>query len=152
MVGLALKIGVRHDCGRVADEVAAKDAELTFAWREATGSATRIMETSIRDAIPKKTRKTEKTIRSEMLPTPNGGRGQVHTDDPVASYIEHGTRPHVIRPKDAAALHFFIGPREIFATEVHHPGTEPHPFFEQGGLTAKDAIEETYEEAVRGIS
>lgn len=46
---------------------------------------------------------------------------------PYASYIERGTRPHVIRPVRARMLRFTVGQGTVvFAREVHHPGTKPY--------------------------
>lgn len=51
---------------------------------------------------------------------------------PTANYgddVEHGTGPHIIRPKDVGGmLAFTIGGHLVFASEVHHPGTAPQPF------------------------
>ena len=55
---------------------------------------------------------------------------------PIHFYLEYGTRPHTIRPKGkesggADVLHWrgpsggFIVGDDHFATEVHHPGTQP---------------------------
>lgn len=44
----------------------------------------------------------------------------------TASYVmavEKGTRPHIILPRNARALHFFIGGQEVFAKSVKHPGS-----------------------------
>ena len=43
-------------------------------------------------------------------------------------HVEYGTKPHIIRPKDAKALRFKKGTKVIYAKEVHHPGTRPQPF------------------------
>ena len=43
-------------------------------------------------------------------------------------YIEAGIRPHVIEPKKAQALHFFVGGDEVFTKRVQHPGFAPIPF------------------------
>lgn len=52
-------------------------------------------------------------------------------------YVEFGTPPHIIRPKNAKALRWEVqtlGPRggknknEVFAKQVNHPGTRPQPF------------------------
>ena len=40
-----------------------------------------------------------------------------------ASYIEKGTRPHIIRPVNKQALRFRSGGKTVFAKQVHHPGT-----------------------------
>lgn len=46
-----------------------------------------------------------------------------------AAYLEFGTPPHIIRAKDAGALHWKNSSgQDVFAKEVHHPGTRPYPF------------------------
>lgn len=45
-----------------------------------------------------------------------------------AIYLEFGTAPHIIRPKNAKALHWKSGGNDVFAKVVHHPGTQPQPF------------------------
>ena len=59
------------------------------------------------------------------------GDGMGGVVGPTANYgadVEYGTQPHIIRPRDAGALHFFIAGVGIFTREVHHPGTAPQPF------------------------
>jgi len=43
-------------------------------------------------------------------------------------YVEWGTPPHVIYPKNAKALHWKSGGKDVFAKVVHHPGTRAQPF------------------------
>ncbi len=43
-------------------------------------------------------------------------------------YIEFGSNPHVIRPKNKKFLKFEIDGKEIFAKEVKHPGNRPTYF------------------------
>ncbi|MET0416058.1 MAG: hypothetical protein ABW022_08560 [Actinoplanes sp.] len=52
-----------------------------------------------------------------------GGKAavQVIATDPKSAILEHGTRPHVIEPKDKQALHW-PGARHPVA-RVNHPGT-----------------------------
>lgn len=45
-----------------------------------------------------------------------------------ALYVEYGTAPHIIRPKDKKSLRFKKDGKTIFAKEVNHPGTRPQPF------------------------
>lgn len=47
---------------------------------------------------------------------------------PYAQFIEYGTVPHKIRPKNAKALKFKVGGETVFAKEVNHPGTKAKPF------------------------
>ena len=39
-------------------------------------------------------------------------------------YVEEGTGPHIIKPRNARALHF----NGIFTSRVSHPGTRPQPY------------------------
>lgn len=41
---------------------------------------------------------------------------------PYAIFVNLGTRPHVIRPKNKRALRWPVGGRFVFATKVDHPG------------------------------
>ena len=45
-----------------------------------------------------------------------------------AVYVEFGTPPHIIRPKNGKALHWKSGGKNVFAKSVQHPGTRPQPF------------------------
>jgi hypothetical protein len=48
----------------------------------------------------------------------------------AARFLQEGTRPHIIRARRAAALHFYwekMG-REVWFKHVSHPGTRPNPF------------------------
>ncbi len=44
---------------------------------------------------------------------------------PYAPYVEYGTRPHIIRPRNASVLRFIVEGEIIYAKVVHHPGTRP---------------------------
>ena len=52
-------------------------------------------------------------------------------DVPYAGYVRWGTRPHVIRARNAKALHFQMGGRDVFCKSVNHPGTKPNYFMER---------------------
>jgi len=45
-----------------------------------------------------------------------------------AYFVEFGTPPHIIKPKDKKALKFKAGNGQVFAKVVKHPGTRPNPF------------------------
>lgn len=49
---------------------------------------------------------------------------------PYALYVEKGTKPHKIKPKDRSVLRFPVGGGFVFASGVNHPGTEPTLFLE----------------------
>jgi hypothetical protein len=66
-----------------------------------------------------------------------------------AAFVEYGTRAHIIRPRNGGFLRFAAnghsarltgsvrrGGTAVFAREVHHPGTRPHPFLVPGARAA----------------
>lgn len=55
----------------------------------------------------------------------------IAADVSYARYVHDGTRPHVIRPRNAQVLRFRVGTRWVFARVVHHPGTRPRPFLDR---------------------
>lgn len=52
-------------------------------------------------------------------------------DVDYAQMVNDGTRPHVIRPKNASVLRFVVGGRVVYARVVHHPGTRANPFLDR---------------------
>jgi HK97 gp10 family phage protein len=59
----------------------------------------------------------------------NGTAIEVSANTLYATYVNRGTRPHVIMPKKAKMLRFPNKAGEIvFANKVNHPGTKPQPF------------------------
>ncbi|MFB7337760.1 hypothetical protein ACFC00_40115 [Streptomyces adustus] len=57
-----------------------------------------------------------------------GLEGVVACDHPAVGYVLNGTRPHLIRPRRAKALHFYVDGTEVFTRLVRHPGTRPNNF------------------------
>ncbi|SHT27460.1 Uncharacterised protein [Mycobacteroides abscessus subsp. abscessus] len=60
--------------------------------------------------------------------------GSVGNNARYAVYVHEGSRPHLIRPRNAKALRFQIGGRTVFAKLVHHPGTKARPFLRNAGM------------------
>lgn len=106
--------------------------------------------------VPHKTGNLARSIEPGRL---TDTEAQVIARARYAAYVERGTKPHIIRPKNKKALRFAasaggrrlsgrprVGADVVFATIVHHPGTKPHPFLipaaqaavEKGGL--KDIV------------
>lgn len=50
---------------------------------------------------------------------------------PYAKYVENGTAPHNIAPRNARALHWDNGGEDVFSPGVRHPGTKANPFVEK---------------------
>lgn len=78
----------------------------------------------------------------------------IYSDDKVLGYLEHGTKPHIIRPKKAGgALAFQTGTSgqyksgktyafgdTIVVKEVHHPGFEAKPFISRAVFISQNEI------------
>jgi hypothetical protein len=58
----------------------------------------------------------------------------------IAAMQNAGTRPHLIRARNARALRFEVGGGTRFARSVRHPGTRPLRFFERGAQQARPQI------------
>ena len=59
------------------------------------------------------------------------GTAEVYANKDYAWWIEAGTRPHIIRPKNGKGLKIPVAGTDgyIVRRVVHHPGTRPLPFF-----------------------
>ena len=58
-------------------------------------------------------------------------KAKVIFDVDYARFVNDGTAPHIIRPRNAQALRFRIGGRVVYAKVVHHPGTRAKPFLDR---------------------
>jgi hypothetical protein len=79
----------------------------------------------------------------------------IEVDNAIYGYVSGGTRPHIIRAKNAKYLAFGSaftpktrpgtltsgsgsrGPVDTFVTQVHHPGTEARDYDEQAAKIAQ---------------
>ncbi|HWV44128.1 hypothetical protein [Pseudorhodoplanes sp.] len=63
-----------------------------------------------------------------------------------APFLEYGTAPHIIEPKEKAALHFDWKGEGVFFTRVKHPGTRPVAFVgraaAQWNVTVNQVVQE----------
>lgn len=58
-------------------------------------------------------------------------RAQTAATAKHASWLEEGTRPHVIQARRKKSLRFVQNGAVRFTQRVHHPGTKPRPFMQQ---------------------
>src|SRR5579863_8014907 len=84
------------------------------------------------------------SFKGSVRETQTGVTARAGTHDPLANILEHGGHlpPHLIKPKNARALHFLPTSGEVFAAAVHFPGAE---------LPAFSVVGSTFEEAKSGI-
>jgi len=70
----------------------------------------------------------------------------IGTHKEYAKYVEFGTRPHKIKPKNARFLTIPNGDGFLFVKEVNHPGSKPYPFmFLNKEKRIKQATEKAWE-------
>lgn len=97
--------------------------------------------------VKKDLEKTTRTWKTKVLFTieigkDGTGSATVYTNNEIYSYVNYGTKPHIIRPKNAKFLAFYTpfkaktrvrflgsgngmkGSNFVLTKEVHHPGTE----------------------------
>lgn len=71
---------------------------------------------------------------------------------PHAVYVDEGTKPHVIRPKNGKYLVFpGRGGSTVFAREVNHPGTKADGFFERGAVACERVLEASVDDGITHI-
>jgi len=106
-------------------------SEFKKAWTQAlVGTANDFVNELVRTA-PVDTGNLRNTIKYEVH------HDTVEISMPNYAYhVEFGTRPHIIRAKNAKALHWKKGGHDFFAKVVHHPGSEPQPFI-RNAITGK---------------
>jgi hypothetical protein len=94
----------------------------------------------VREAKLRVARKTGNTGRTIHIASHSATEVRIVAGG-AAVFLERGTRPHVIRPKNKKVLRWGATPADrrlsgrlrkggnaIFAREVHHPGTRARPF------------------------
>lgn len=84
---------------------------------------------SAKQRAPVDTGNLRNSIRQEPVKVSGGVVSfSVVADADYASFVHDGTRPHVIRPRNAKVLAFSAGGTMVFASKVNHPGTKARPF------------------------
>jgi hypothetical protein len=113
---------------------AALEAHLKPAINDLMDQLGAMVEEDAKAFAPKKTGRLAATIRREV----NDGVLRVGSDLDRALWMEEGTRPHVIRPKNAKAL-FWPGAEHPWAL-VNHPGTMAQPFLRPALWIKREAV------------
>jgi hypothetical protein len=77
--------------------------------------------------------------------------GVLESTAETSVFLNDGTRPHEILPKNAKALRFETDGQVVFAARAQHPGTEPDPFFDHGVERTEEVFVEEIEAALDRI-
>ncbi|TXG76783.1 hypothetical protein E6Q11_04075 [Candidatus Dojkabacteria bacterium] len=100
-------------------------------------SATTIQR-NVRERAPHRTG----TLQRSVLFTVDYPTAKVSVQEKYGSYIEDGTRPHDIVPKNKKAL-FWKGAYSPYK-RVHHPGTKAKPFFKPGVEASENKVKDIF--------
>lgn len=107
--------------------------------------------------------------------TLNGASGYIEAAEKYASYVERGTKPHDIWPKEGhgfegplrkgqsrrkkddigthrVALRWVSNGQTFFARMVHHPGTEAIPFMQEAGDAAALVLDHEVDQLVSAVA
>jgi hypothetical protein len=72
---------------------------------------------------------SSQSSRTSLDPNDGAQFGLIEATMPYASFVENGTRPHLILPKKGRWLAWERPAGEWhFAQRVNHPGSRPHPY------------------------
>lgn len=84
----------------------------------------------IKDRTPRKTGETAKSWTIHYYKSGDSVTWEISPDgkEDIVTYLEFGTKPHVIAPDRGGVLVFEIEGKTIFARYVFHPGTKPLGF------------------------
>jgi hypothetical protein len=78
--------------------------------------------------VGKRTGELERSIKMEHKTAIYGQELRIGSDNKIAYLHHEGTRPHLIKPKDAPQLVFMSKGRIIRTQLVRHPGTKPNRY------------------------
>lgn len=70
------------------------------------------------------------------------------TNDPIVSYYEFGTRPHIISARNAHVLRFQMHGQVVFAKYVHHPGTHAHNKLDRLRTSFSNSVTSSWQTAI----
>lgn len=107
------------------------EKETPKGFRNALKSTATDIAKDAQSNIKKNSYKTGKLYKSVGITYgKQGTRAIIEAKAEHGSFIEEGTKAHIIRPKNKKALRFKGGSKYVFAKEVKHPGTKAKPFMQ----------------------
>lgn len=98
--------------------------------------------------------KGQKLRHSVKYTVPSSTKIKVYTAAKHASFVEEGTKPHIIRARRAKTLAFYSETlnRFVFPRSVNHPGTKPTRFFSRAVASAEQNLNARITEELRALS
>jgi hypothetical protein len=124
----------------------------TSKWADAVGPE---ILSNIRREAPHRTGRLKDSLTYRKRLGLTGVALEFGSNVPYAGYVEEGTPPHIIQPRNASVLRFTMrGGETVYARSVNHPGTRANPYarraVEQMLPFLELAFQEIIEEQFRG--
>jgi hypothetical protein len=101
---------------------------------------------TVKGVVPWRTGFLVQSFRAEMTP----GMLKWFPTASYAPFVEFGTKPHVILPKDKKALYWPGAAHPV--RKVNHPGTKPNAFMERVVAASQDEINGQFGTALQAIT
>lgn len=76
---------------------------------------------------------------------------RVFTAVSYALAVLEGTKPHVIEPRAARALHFRVQGDWVLVGKVNHPGTAANPYVDRAITSTESRIEDFVQQAIDAV-
>lgn len=108
--------------GRALEQI--PDRLARGAMRGGLRAGAKVIQVLARQNIESESGDTAKSIKISTRARGREVSAKVQTKHYTARWLEHGTRPHIIKAREGGALSFGGG----FYKVIEHPGARPHPF------------------------
>lgn len=112
------------DITKLADALRATANRSEVTTQEVLVESANFLLTEMEIRVPVDTGALRESLGVRVEPT----RVLVGPSAKHAPYVEFGTSPHVIKPKNKKALAFQAGGKTVVVKQVRHPGTRAQPF------------------------
>ena len=108
----------------------------TEVWKEAINNAPRVTGT------------LKRSIR--IIPVDSLTK-KISTGIRYAIFVEEGTRPHIIKPRRAKALHWIVNKTHYFSKLVRHPGTKGQYFMKRAMEHGEEKADEIFRKHIEFV-
>jgi|15BtaG_2_1085339.scaffolds.fasta_scaffold01283_3 HK97 gp10 family phage protein len=143
---------------KTSEDEASQDLEEMYrvSFNKALGKASRSAKNYAKDFVPVRTGALKRSITAKV--TRRKGLDSFATlstnDNKYASFVEFGTRPHVINAKRSPLLKFYWEEQGKWFTgkSVNHPGAPAQPFLVSAVDKAAKELPEEVKKNIKGIA
>ena len=113
------------DITRLAEALRTASAQSGITTQQVLIQASNHILAEMESRVPVKTGALRQSLSIKVDPN----KVIIGPNTPYAGYVEFGTKPHTIRPKNThGVLVFTVGGTKVFTKKVKHPGTKAQPY------------------------